>query len=238
VPPAILNLAFDYPAALGKRGKQKLVDFTGMLDDASLAWRHLISLFDRRDTDELYTESLREAVGQSDAWPASPKTPATIPLLNRIIDLQFNDWLPDDILTKQDKVSMASGVEVRVPFLDYELVEFALRLPPHLKINGRAVKVALRHYASGVLPPSSAQRSKQAFYVPLDRFMREPRYRDMVDDALSERVVRERGWFRPDAIARLRERTLTGDFVHAKQVFSLLSLELWHRIFVDRRGTL
>jgi len=68
--------------------------------------------------------------------------------------------------------------------------------------------------------------------------MREPRYRDMVDDALSERVVRERGWFRPDAIARLRERTLTGDFVHAKQVFSLLSLELWHRIFVDRRGTL
>ena len=240
VPPAILNLAFDYPAALGKRGKQKLVDFAGMLDDAALAraWRHLISLFDRRDTDELYTESLLEAVGHSDAWPASPKTPATIPLLNRIIDLQFNDWLPDDILTKQDKVSMASGVEVRVPFLDYELVEFALRLPPHLKINRRAVKVALRHYASGVLPPSSAQRSKQAFYVPLDRFMREPRYRDMVDDALSERVVRERGWFRPDAIARLRERTLTGDFVHAKQVFSLLSLELWHRIFVDRRGTL
>jgi len=240
VPPAILNLAFDYPAALGKRGKQKLVDFAGMLDDAALAraWRHLISLFDRRDTDELYTESLLEAVGHSDAWPASPKTPATIPLLNRIIDLQFNDWLPDDILTKQDKVSMASGVEVRVPFLDYELVEFALRLPPHLKINRRAVKVALRHYASGVLPPSSAQRSKQAFYVPLDRFMREPRYRDMVDDALSERVVRERGWFRPGAIARLRERTLTGDFVHAKQVFSLLSLELWHRIFVDRRGTL
>ncbi|HWP70626.1 MAG TPA: asparagine synthase (glutamine-hydrolyzing) [Gemmatimonadaceae bacterium] len=240
VPPAILNLAFDYPAALGKRGKQKLVDFAGMLDEAALAraWRHLISLFDRRDTDELYTESLLEAVGHSDAWPASPKTPATIPLLNRIIDLQFNDWLPDDILTKQDKVSMASGVEVRVPFLDYELVEFALRLPPHLKINRRAVKVALRHYASGVLPPSSAQRSKQAFYVPLDRFMREPRYRDMVDDALSERVVRERGWFRPDAVARLRERTLTGDFVHAKQVFSLLSLELWHRIFVDRRGTL
>lgn len=238
VPPSVLNLAFDYPAALGKRGKEKLVDFTEMLDEAALprAWRHLISLFDPRDTNELYTESLRRIVGQADPWPASVLAPATIPLLNRIIDLQFSDWLPDDILTKQDKVSMASGVEVRVPFLDYELVEFALRLPPHLKINRRAVKVALRDYARGVLPPSSAERRKQAFYVPLDRFMREPRYRDMVDDALSDRVVRERGWFRPEAVARLREQTLSGDFVHAKQVFSLLSLELWHRIFVDQRG--
>jgi len=240
VPPAMLNLAFDYPAALGARGKQKVVDFAGMLDEASLsrAWRHLISLFDRRDTDDLYTDGLREAVGNADPWPAMSSPPASIPLLNRIIDLQFNDWLPDDILTKQDKVSMASGIEVRVPFLDYELVEYALRLPPHLKIRGNTVKVALRDYAGRVLPPASAGRAKQAFYVPLDRFMRESRYRDMVDDALSDRVVRERGWFRPDTVARLRERTLTGDFVYAKQVFSLLSLELWQRIFVDRRASL
>jgi asparagine synthase (glutamine-hydrolysing) len=240
VPPALLNLAFDYPAALGPRGKQKVVDFTGLLGDDSLApaWRHLISLFDRRDTAGLYGPALLDATAGIDPWPASTSLPASVPLLNRIIDLQFNDWLPDDILTKQDKVSMASGVEVRVPFLDYELVEYALRLPPHLKIRGGTVKVALRDYASRVLPPSSATRRKQAFYVPLDRFMQESRYREMVEDALSETSVRNRGWFRPETVARLRDSVLTGDFIYGKQVFSLLSLELWHRIFVDRRGSL
>jgi asparagine synthase (glutamine-hydrolysing) len=239
VPPAILNLAFDYPAALGARGKQKVVDFAATLDDDALArsWRHLISLFDARDTAELYTDAFRGAIGDAHPWPASPTQSASIPLLNRIIDLQFSDWLPDDILMKQDKVSMASGIEVRVPFLDYELVEYALRLPPHLKIRRNTVKVALRDYARKVLPPASASRTKQAFYVPLERFMRESRYREMVDDALSDRVVRERGLFQPAMVARLRDRTLTGDFVYARQVFSLLSLELWYRIFVDRRGT-
>jgi asparagine synthase (glutamine-hydrolysing) len=240
VPPAVLNLAFDYPAALGARGKQKIVDFAGMVDEASLAraWRHVISLFDERDTLDLYTPELRAAVGGRPPWPQTPNLPSSIPLLNRILDLPFHDWLPDDILTKQDKVSMASGVEVRVPFLDPDLVEYALRLPPHLKIRRNTVKVALREYARRVLPPPAANRGKQAFYVPLERFMREQRYLDMVEDVLSDRVVRERGWFEPAVVARIRERTLTGDFLYAKQVFSLLSLELWHRIFVDRRGVL
>jgi asparagine synthase (glutamine-hydrolysing) len=205
IPPSVLNLAFDYPAALGARGKAKVVDFAGMLDDASIAraWRHLISLFDARDTADLYTDAFRDAVGGADAWPPSTRLPPNIPLLHRIIDLQFGDWLPDDILTKQDKVSMASGIEVRVPFLDYELVEYALRMPPHLKISGRTVKVALRHYARRVLPPESAGRRKQAFYVPLDRFMRESRYLELVDDALSDKTVRARGLFRPDMVARI-----------------------------------
>jgi asparagine synthase (glutamine-hydrolysing) len=240
VPPSVLNLAFDYPAALGARGKQKIVDFAGMFGEESTAraWRHVISLFDERDTVDLYTPAFRAAIGGRAPWPQTPTWPASIPLLNRILDLPFHDWLPDDILTKQDKVSMASGVEVRVPFLDPDLVEYALRLPPHLKIRRNTVKVALREYARRVLPPAAANRGKQAFYVPLERFMREQRYIDMVEDVLSDRVVRGRGWFEPAVIARIRERTLTGDFLYAKQVFSLLSLELWHRIFVDRRGAL
>jgi asparagine synthase (glutamine-hydrolysing) len=240
LPPSVLNLAFDYPAALGARGKQKIVDFAGMLDEASTAraWRHVISLFDERDTADMYTAHFRSRLGARDPWPSTPVWPRSIPLLNRILDLPFHDWLPDDILTKQDKVSMASGVEVRVPFLDPELVEFALRLPPHLKIRRNRVKVALREYASRVLPPRAANRGKQAFYVPLERFMQERRYLDVVEDTLSDRVVRQRGWFEPSVITRIREQTLTGDFLYGKQVFSLVCLELWQRICVDRRGSL
>ncbi|HSA54758.1 MAG TPA: asparagine synthase-related protein, partial [Gemmatimonadaceae bacterium] len=95
----------------------------------------------------------------------------------------------------------------------------------------------LREYARRLLPPEDARRRKRPFYVPLERFLREPRFVEMVDDALDARVVRERGYFRPAAVTRLRDRLRGGEFIYAKQVFSLLSLELWHRIMVDRRAT-
>jgi asparagine synthase (glutamine-hydrolysing) len=239
LPSALLDPLFDYPAALGNRGKQKIADFLELLGPGQLpeAWRHLISLFDPRDTADLYTADMRAAltVRQSASAGAAAARDG-VPYLNRIIDLQFAHWLPDDILTKQDKMSMASGVEVRVPFLDYELVEYALRLPPRLKIHGRTTKKILRQFASRYLPAPAAQRPKVPFYVPFERFMGDPAFQEMMADCLSESSVRNRGVFRPEAIATLRERTHAGEFIFAKQVFSLVTLELWYRMAVDRHG--
>lgn len=236
VPAAMLDVAFDYPAALGERGKQKVADFLDLLGPGRLpdAWRHLISLFDPRDTDGLFTDDFRARLVRPMA--GSVAASADVPILNRIIDLQFSHWLPDCILTKQDKVSMASGVEVRVPYLDYELVEFALRLPPRLKIRGRTTKVILRRFAAGLLPPAAARRPKVPFYVPFERFVGAPVFQEMLADCLSDRVIRERGLFRPEAIARLRELGHGGEFMFAKQLFSLVTLELWFRMAVDRCG--
>lgn len=241
LPTGLLDVAFDYPAALGRRGRQKVADFIDLLDESQLeaAWRHLISLFDRRDTAELYADGFRAALGGAPRLRYAPgrgMSALDAPLLNRIIDLQFAHWLPDDILTKQDKVSMASGIEVRVPFLDYELVEFALRLPPRLKIRGRANKVILRRFAARYLPPPAAGRRKVPFYVPFEKFIGEASFQEMMADCLSDRQVRARGLFRPEAVAKLRDRTHAGEFIFAKQVFSLVALELWFRMAVDRRG--
>jgi asparagine synthase (glutamine-hydrolysing) len=237
LPPGVLDLAFDYPAALGTRGKQKVIDFLGLMNRAQLkqGYRHLISLFDERDTQDLYADDFKSRLGA----PREEFEPAgeNLPLLNRIIDLQFEHWLPDDILTKQDKLSMASGIEVRVPFLDYKLVEYMLRMPPELKIRRGTVKYALREFAKGLMPPDAAGRRKRAFYVPLEKFLQEPKFVEMANDTLSDRVVRERGIFDPPAVARLRNRARSGGFIEAKQVFSLVSLELWHRIMIDQRGT-
>ncbi len=237
VPAGLLDLAFDYPAALGQRGKLKVADFLGLLDPAQLpeAWRHLISLFDPRDTAALYAPGFRAGVAASRVTGAAPVLDGT-PWLNRIIDLQFDHWLPDDILTKQDKLSMASGVEVRVPYLDYQLVEFALRLPPRLKIRGRTNKWVLRRFAERHLPAPAAQRKKVPFYVPFEKFISDPSFQEMTADCLSERTVRERGLFRPEAVAKLRQQTHAGEFIFAKQVFSLVTLELWFRMAVDRGG--
>jgi asparagine synthase (glutamine-hydrolysing) len=239
MPAGLLDLAFDYPAELGRRGRDKIADYVALLDPANPgpSWRHLISLFDPRDTAGLYSDDFRRALGTPHGEP--PPRPGTeaAPYLNRIIDLQYAHWLPDDILTKQDKVSMASGVEVRVPFLDHELVEYAMRVPPRLKIGGGRNKIILRRYAERYLP-GAARRKKVPFYVPFENFVGHPAFQEMLADCLSDRAVRERGLFRPEAVAALRERTHAGEFIFAKQVFSLVTLELWFRMAVDRRGRL
>ena len=243
VPAKLLDLAFDYPASLGERGKQKVADYIELLDPSQLdaAWRHLISLFDARDTAGLYTDDFQAAIARSRAAPVSAvsgRCGLDAPFLNRIIDLQFGHWLPDDILTKQDKMSMAGSVEVRVPFLDYELVEYALKLPPRLKIAGGKNKIILRRFAQRHLPAPAAGRRKVPFYVPFEQFMADAAFQEMLADCLSDRAVKARGLFRPEAVAKLRAQTHAGEFIFAKQVFSLVTLELWYRMAVDRRGRL
>jgi asparagine synthase (glutamine-hydrolysing) len=119
-PASLINLAFEYPAALGQRGKRKVLDFLQLLDPADLptAYCHLISLFDEHDTANLYSDDLRHALGSTVLPVDGLRAPAgNVPLLNRILALQFSHWLPEDILMKQDKLSMASAIEARVPFL-------------------------------------------------------------------------------------------------------------------------
>lgn len=240
-PAAVLNLAFDYPAALGRRGKRKVLDFLRLLGPSRLAeaYHHLISLFDPRDTAELYREEFREQLRGHRLDNPSPRVlTSAAPMLNRIIDLQFRDWLPEDILTKQDKMSMAGGIEARVPFLDHRLVEYVLRVPPRLKLRGGVTKYLLRAYARRLLPPEAVDRRKMPFYVPLENFLGHARFREIMEDTLSDRAVRERGLFRPAAVAKLRNALAQGEFLVAKQVFSLVMLELWFRMALDRRGQL
>src|SRR5262249_20831595 len=145
-------------------------------------------------------------------------------------------WLPEDILMKQDKMSMASGIEARVPFLDHELVEYALKVPPGLKIRGGTTKYLLRRYARRLLPPEVVNRRKMPFYVPLEKYFDDPRFKEIVADTLSPESVRKRGFFRVEAVERLRAAMSRREFVFVKQAFSLVVLELWCRMAMDRQG--
>jgi asparagine synthase (glutamine-hydrolysing) len=240
-PTSVLNIAFDYPASLGQRGKLKVLDFMNLVGPEHLndAYLHLISLFDERDTAGLYSDAFRGSLngGRLAVETIGGDRPHA-PFLNRALHLQFDHWLPDDILMKQDKMTMASGIEGRVPFLDHELVEFSLTLPPSLKIRRGKPKYILRKYAERLLPRDTTARGKQPFYAPVEKYLEHPLFKDIVDDTLSEKTVKQRGLFRPEAVARLRQSTQAGEFVHVKQVFSLVVLELWFRMAVDRRGVL
>ena len=235
MPASALNVAFKYPADLGRRGKRKALDYLGMLEPARMddAYRHLISLFDPRDTVDLYTPAFREQLAadtasadNGDAGPGS--------YLERLLRLQFSHWLPDNMLLRQDRTGMAHAIEGRVPFLDHELVEFAARLPSRMKLRRLTGKYILRQHAGNLLPREVAQRKKMPFYVPVENYVRQPVFQELLDDLLSDQAVRQRGLFRPEAVRQLRQRASQREFLLVKQLFSLMVLELWFRIFHDR----
>jgi asparagine synthase (glutamine-hydrolysing) len=237
-PAKLLGRAFDYPSALGERGKAKLLRYLDSVESHGIGanLEALISLFDPEDRLELYSDALR---AETRAWRSDP--PADLPFgksvsrLEDILALQHVHWLQDDILNKQDKMTMANSIEGREPFLDHRLVEFLGTVPPHLKLAGGRNKVLLREYLKKILPEEVSRRPKKPFYIPMDKYLGTPRMRELLEDSLSEATVRKRGYFAPEAVHGLRESMMKGEFIHDKQVFSLLMLELWHRAFIDRR---
>jgi asparagine synthase (glutamine-hydrolysing) len=237
-PAAVMNIAFKYPAYLGSRGKQKALDYLRLTEPDRIAdaYRHLISLFDDRDTAGLYTPDFADGLRRQldAAGPMYPPIAPGGPYLNRLLELQFRHWLPDNMLLRQDKTGMANAIEGRVPYLDHELVEFAATLPPRLKLRRMAGKYILRTYAEKLLPQEVARRKKMPFYVPMENYFQQSTFQELMAELLSESSVRNRGIFQPPMVAVLREQMRRSEFLLVKQVFSLMILELWFRIFVDR----
>ncbi len=237
VPASLLNLAFRYPAYLGNRGKRKALDYLTILSSGTLdeEYRHLISLFDVRDTHSLFTDEfemqLRE---QQPEW--SHRVDFQDSMFNEMLRLQFAHWLPDNMLLRQDKMGMASAIEGRVPYLDHEVIEFAFRLPRRLRLRRLVGKYILRRLAERVLPKEIAHRRKMPFYVPVEHYFEQPEFVELMDDLLSGDSVKRRGIFRTQAVEKLRLSMRRREFLLVKQVFSLMTLELWFRIFIDRDG--
>jgi asparagine synthase (glutamine-hydrolysing) len=156
--------------------------------------------------------------------------------LNQMLYADAKTFLPDLNLAYSDKLSMACSIEVRVPFLDNEVVEFLQRVPPSLKIHGYAQKYLLRKAMDGVLPKEVLRRRKAAFGLPIRAWLRNE-LRDILTDMLSEDRVRRRGLFDATAVTQMIRDNETGERDYTLQLWGLLTLELWHQAFVDQRRT-
>jgi asparagine synthase (glutamine-hydrolysing) len=131
-----------------------------------------------------------------------------------------------------DKTSMAANLEVRVPFLNREMIEMAARMPPRLKLRGLKRKYVLKRALEAVLPKDVVWRKKAGFGAPIRSWLRGP-LRPLIGDLLSEETVRRRGVFRPNEVKKVLEANFSGREDYNLHVFQLLGLELWHRAFLD-----
>jgi asparagine synthase (glutamine-hydrolysing) len=141
--------------------------------------------------------------------------------------LDMQTFLADDILFKTDRASMATSLEARVPYLDHELVEYAFRLPPSMKLRGFTGKWILRRAFKGRIPPAILRRRKSGFSVPVAAWLRGG-LRDLSRGLLHPRRLGAQGLFRPDRVTTLLQEHEMGTADHGRTLWALLMYQLWH----------
>jgi asparagine synthase (glutamine-hydrolysing) len=154
-------------------------------------------------------------------------------VLDQMLYIDTKTWLPDDLLIKADKMTMANSIELRVPLLDHKLLEFAAALPTDLKIRGLTTKYLAKKAMAQRVPKSIVYRPKVGFPVPYESWLRKD-LRDWACEMLFDRTTTNRGYFTLPAVHELLARDeATGRY--SKEIFSLITLELWHRSFLDQK---
>ena len=157
-------------------------------------------------------------------------------LTDALLDVDVNSYLSDCLLVKVDIATMAHGLEGRSPMLDHEFMEFAATLPSSMKLRGQQTKYIFKRAVRQLLPAEIIDRPKKGFGVPLDRWFRNE-LRDFSGDMLLGGRLAQRGYFKPGAVKRLLEEHWRGSASWQNELWTLLMLESWHRMFIDVRPT-
>jgi asparagine synthase (glutamine-hydrolysing) len=191
--------------------------------------------FFNRSTQELYTPEFLPSVDRTFSTSVVKRfltNHGNHGVVNSMLYADTKMSLVDDLLLKADKMTMANSVELRVPFLDHKFLEFAASLPENFKVRGFTTKYLAKMALKRRVPREILERKKVGFPVPYDSWMRNE-LKDWIRDLLLDPRTLERGYFNRNCI----ERIIREDWQfqrYSKEILSLVSLELWHRAFVDR----
>jgi asparagine synthase (glutamine-hydrolysing) len=205
---------------------------TGALPPDEAYYRYLTAFDDDRRRG-LYSDRLRAAV-HSD----SPKKtfdqyfgrPGIADLLNRALNTDIMMYLPGDLLTLTDRMSMQHSIEARAPFIDHTLMEFMATVPPELKLRGFDKKHLLKRAFEGILPPSILHRRKQGFTVPLTLWFRNE-LNPYIRSVLSKERIQRTGFFEWASIERLVDEHVRHRENHHSRIWALLMFMSWHELY-------
>ncbi len=152
--------------------------------------------------------------------------------IDNLLYLDSKTYLPSDILTKVDRMSMATSLEARAPLLDHKLIEFVVQMPPELKMKGTETKYILKKAMEGIVPRPILYREKQGFGVPIADWINS-QLRERIHADLSDRKTLERGYFEKSYVENLLSEHSKRRRDHSHALWILWMLELWHRKFID-----
>lgn len=197
-------------------------------------WMNWFGVFNGQLKDNLLSPSLKATIDldSSRAFRGWLERNPQRDDLSSMLYLDTKIWLPDNLLMKGDKMTMAASLESRMPLLDYKLIEYAASIPSSAKIKSLKAKYLLKRAFADFLPEPILTRKKMGFNVPTGIWFREGQ-RDMITKLLLSERIRNRGCFNHEYIERIVQDHLAGKTNYQAQIFMLASLELWFRVFID-----
>lgn len=203
--------------------------FAALSKDSASAYAQAVSMLAPCHRQRLFSEQFQTNLRGYRAEDRYRTVMATAPARTMLDCIQYADLklsLPGGILTKVDRTSMAAGIEARSPFLDNDLVDFALQLPAHLRLRRGQGKWVLKAATAGLLPDQVRRRPKQGFVPPLAIWFRGP-LAEMARHLPQARCVTETGWFQPDWIAQIVRQHQSGRADWGRLIWQLLIFSLW-----------
>ena len=223
-PSRIIDYIAQFPASLGPEGRAKTARY--LRNFSSLPFFHqatqLHTLFEPHEISQFLNPEL--ASSQQDHPLIHSELGDSDDPVFRLLALQYQHWLPDWSLIRQDKNAMAHSLEYRAPFLDHRLIDFAFTLPTSAKLSSGTDKAIWRQLASKHLPKTITQRPKLPFYLPLE----DPNWRkpllQLAHEVLSPAELKKNNWLNPEAIAPLYQAK---SFLPLKQLAALVIFQLW-----------
>jgi asparagine synthase (glutamine-hydrolysing) len=152
-------------------------------------------------------------------------------VLNRLLYIDANVFLPDDLMIKNDRMSMAHSLEARVPFTDPDLTEFLSRVPARIKLPGLRKKHLMRRAMEGILPPAIINKKKVGLEIPYSRWFRDE-LRDVLLHYCGPARMAETGLFQPEAVQQLLDEHQAGRHDHGRALWGLLNFMMWHERYI------
>ena len=219
------------------RQLKKFLTYAGM--EQERRYLHWFSIFTPELKETLYKESIQEKIediNSYNVYQSHFNEKRCEDLLNRMMYVDTKVLLPHDLLTKVDRTSMAHSLEVRVPFLDHELVEYAWNIPSSLKLKGKTTKYILRKMAARFLPDEISWRRKQGFEVPISSWFK-GKLNNYAKEILSEENIKKRGYFEGKAVKKILDKMDKGITQYGPHVYALIIFELWNRMFIDKKDS-
>jgi asparagine synthase (glutamine-hydrolysing) len=212
----------------------------GVRDTKDRRYIQWFCYFNNEMKNTLYTDSFRNSVSSFDSinFTANLYSKSNAQtLVDKTLFVDVNSYLPYDLLAKMDIASMANSLEARSPFLDHKVMEFAASIPANFKLRGMQTKYLLKKAFEPLLPKDILSRKKMGFGVPLNRWfcldLKTPAY----DILLDKRTI-ERGYFKRNEVKKLLDDHVTLKEDNSYRIWALFWLELWHRMFIDKRETI
>jgi len=203
------------------------------------AKRHVLwhRFFTNELKSQIYSNEFLQQVGNNDAYDylidVFNRAPA-YNIMDKTFYTDFMTYLPECLLVKMDVASMANSLEARSPFLDHKLIEFTASINPSWKLHGLTTKYILKQTFKNMLPHKILHRGKQGFGIPLGKWFKNDWRNYFYDTVLSTSAI-QRGYFTKKGLEKLFNEHIKGYNDHGYCMYALLVLELWHRIFIDRR---